>query len=74
MLFVILRRAWKSRGFRYGKIFFTAIVFNIGCLVVIAPQYSMYLWVYMFMAMGYYRAEKRRLLLNLLNDENCDRL
>ena len=74
MLFVILRRAWKSIGFRYGKIFFTAIVFNIGCLVVIAPQYSMYLWVYMFMAMGYYRAEKRRLLLNLLNDENCDRL
>ena len=71
MIFVIVKRAWKARKFRYGKVFFTAIIFNIGCLMMIAPQYSMYLWMYIIMAMGYYRAEERKLL---GNDENSDRL
>lgn len=71
MLFIILRRAWKGRYTRYGKVFLTAIVFNIGCFMMIAPQYSMYLWMYMFMAMGYYKAEERKLL---ENDESCNRL
>lgn len=53
MLLLIVYKSWKCRNRRYGKLFLTGILFNIGCLLVIAPQYSMYLWVYMFMAIGY---------------------
>ena len=58
MIFIVLRRAWRGRKYKYGKVFFTAIVFNIGCLMIIAPQYSLYLWLYIFLAMGYYKEEE----------------
>ena len=64
MLFTIFLRAWKGRENSYGKVFLTAILFNIGCMLMIAPQYSMYLWLYMFMVMGYYRNVRMSLMLN----------
>lgn len=55
LLLIILHKSWKYRNCKYGVLFLTGILFNIGCLLMIAPQYSMYLWVYMFLAMGYIR-------------------
>ena len=61
--------------------FFTGVLFNIGCLLVIAPQYSLYLWTYIFMSLGYIRyAERldtfkkviRYKVLNNLIYENCN--
>lgn len=60
MLIVIVCRLWKYKKVKYGKLLLTANLFNIGCLFVIAPQYSMYLWVYMFMSLGYMRYVKKR--------------
>ena len=71
IIFLVFHRAWKFRKYRYGKAFLTAIVYNIGCFLLIAPQYSMYLWLYLFIAIGYYRNVRMNLM---LNDENSNRL
>lgn len=60
LLFACIYKLWKFRKRKYGYVLLTGSFFNIGCLLAIAPQYSMYLWVYMFMALGYMRYEERR--------------
>lgn len=81
LLLQIVYKLWKYRKNKYGKMFFTGVLFNIGCLLVIAPQYSLYLWTYIFMSLGYIRyAERldtfkkviRYKVLNNLIYENCN--
>lgn len=63
LLGYIFVEVWKSRNKRYGKLFLTGTVFNIATFLVIAPVYSMFLWVYMLMALGYIRYQKEKEML-----------
>lgn len=60
LLAFIIRQVWKYREEKYGKLFLAGTLFNICSFMVIAPIYSMFLWVYMFMALGYIRCYRNK--------------
>lgn len=70
MMLVSLYKFWLYRKKKYGYIFLTGALFNIGCLLAIAPQYSMYLWTFIFLALGYIRNKEKPRLCKLLQVEN----
>ena len=55
MIVIALINVWKYRKCQYGKFFLCGTLFNIATFLVIAPVYSMYLWTYLFMVLGYIR-------------------
>lgn len=63
---------------KYGKLFLTGTVFNIATFFVIAPVYSMFLWIYMIMALGYIRYQNEKKVFDFLKiwllHENRNRL
>ena len=69
MMLVSLYKFWLYRKKKYGYIFLTGALFNIGCLLAIAPQYSMYLWTFIFLALGYIRNKEKPRLCKLLQVE-----
>lgn len=70
MLMGVICKVWKYRNSGdLGKIFYFGVLVNLGVLFSIPIIYSMYLWVFIALALGYYQfvGEKRKY-------ENCNRL
>lgn len=57
---------WKYRNEKYGKLFLAGTLFNMSSFFAIAPVYSMYLWVFVMMALGYIRYQKENKVLRLI--------
>jgi O-antigen ligase len=55
LIAVIIRSSWKNRNKNtLCKVFFIGCLFNIIAMFAITPVYSLFIWVFMAFALGYY--------------------
>ena len=72
LLFIgVIRRMWKYRNCgNLGKVFYLGVLVNLGILFSISIIYSMYLWVFIALALSYYQfVGKKKKYENIFNNE-----
>ena len=63
-IFCVFRVLWKNRNSSpYGKMFFIGGIFNISVMFSVAVVYSLFIWLFLAISMGYYRYSKNKKLL-----------
>jgi hypothetical protein len=56
LLFQLIKEFWKYRNYdTYCRMFFIGFLFNVASMITIAPIYSMFLWVFPALGIGYIR-------------------
>jgi O-antigen ligase len=71
MLYKMLVQFWKFRNYDgFTKMFFIGFLFNVSTLLTIAPVYSLFLWVFPALGLGYIRNINRSTLNEQLDANN----
>ena len=59
MMAYFLRRFWRLRFDSQDRVFLVGFFFTFGCLFSVAPAYSMFIWVFMFLGLNFSNQKER---------------
>lgn len=70
-LFSCLRKFWRFRNnSKYNNMFLIGALFNITAMLTIAPEYSLFLWVFFALGLGYVKHINIKYASNLGGNES----